>query len=209
MILNSRDIENLETRFRANFINSIGGFKSLVLIGTLSNQGNENLALFSSLFHIGANPPLCGIIIRPNQEKQNTLGNIMATGHYTINHVQASFYKKAHQCSAKYPDGLSEFEAVGLAPEYYNGITAPFVKDSNIKFACELLQKVDIEFNDTFLIIGRIIKAIVPMPFVQTDGYINIQQAQSITCSGLDAYHNTQQIARLSYARPNQQISEL
>ena len=105
MIYSNDDINGFEKRFRANFINSLGGFKSLVLIGTKSKSGNENLATFSSLFHLGANPALCGIIIRPNEEKQNTLGNIVSTKYYTINHVTPAFYKQAHQCSARYPEG--------------------------------------------------------------------------------------------------------
>ena len=207
MILDDKDIANLAPRFRAQFINSIGGFKSLVLIGTKSVQGNENLACFSSLFHLGADPALCGIIIRPNEEKQNTLGNIIANKQYTINHVHPSFYKQAHQCSAKYPDGFSEFDAVQLHPTYIDPIKAPFVQESQIKFACEMLQKIEIEINGTYLIIGRIIKTIVPDAFVRADGSIDIEQAETITCSGLDSYHSTQLLARLSYAKSDQAVT--
>ena len=87
MVYHSADLESLETRFRGNLINSLGGFKSLVLIGTASRDGKENLAVFSSLFHLGANPALCGLIVRPAEPGFNTLGNIMATGKYTLNHV--------------------------------------------------------------------------------------------------------------------------
>jgi len=209
MIYNQQEIENLETRYRANFINSLGGFKSVALIGTKSRLGNENLAIFSSLFHIGANPALCGIIIRPNEEKQNTLGNIMATQQYTINHILPSFFKQAHQCSAKYSEAESEFDKVGLTPEYLDEITAPFVKESHIKFACEMVQKIDIELNGTYLIIGKIIKTIVPDVCVHADGFINLEQAGSITCSGLDSYHTTTRMARLSYAKVDSVITEI
>ncbi len=209
MIYNNKDIEHLETRYRANFINSLGGFKSLVLIGTKSNAGNENLATFSSLFHLGANPALCGIIIRPNEPKQNTLGNILTTKQYTINHVQPHFYKQAHQCSAKYDEGKNEFREVGLSSQYIENIAAPFVEQSTIKFACEFVQKIDIELNGTTLIIGKIIKVIVPDNVLLEDGFIDIEKAESITCIGLDSYHTTKKIARLSYARVNTEISEL
>lgn len=209
MIFNHKEIANLETRYRGNFINSLGGFKSVALIGTRSNVGNENLAIFSSLFHLGANPALCGIIIRPNEEKQNTLGNIVSTKHYTINHILPSFYKQAHQCSAKYEEAESEFKKVGLTPEYFEDVTAPFVKESKIKFACEMVQKIDIELNGTYLIIGKIVKTIVPDEFINTDGFINLEQAGTITCSGLDSYHTTNKIARLSYAKVDREVSEI
>lgn len=209
MKYNQHDILTLETRYRANFINSLGGFKSVVLVGTKSKNGNENLAVFSSIFHIGANPALCGIIIRPNEEKENTLGNIVSTGHYTINHIVPSFYKQAHQCSARYHEGVSEFEKVGLTTEYADECHAPFVKESNIKFACEMVQKMDLEINGTYLIIGKITKVIVPDEHIHTDGFINLEQAGTITCSGLDSYHTTNQLARLSYAKVDVEVKEI
>ncbi|MBL7830121.1 MAG: flavin reductase [Saprospiraceae bacterium] len=209
MILFEGDLGKLERRFRANFINSLGGFKSVVLIGTKSAIGNENLAIFSSLFHIGADPSLCGIVIRPNEEKQNTLGNIMATKQYTINHILPDFYKQAHQSSAKYEEGKSEFEEVGLTPEFIDSITAPFVKESKIKFACKLIQKIDIQLNGTFIIIGEIIAVSAPSNCVHEDGKIDLEQSETITLSGLDTYHITKQIARLSYAKTNKPVDEI
>ena len=209
MIIDSNDLLNLERTYRANLINSLGGFKSLVLIGTKSQEGNENLALFSSFFHIGANPALCGIIVRPGEPRQNTLGNILTLKQYTINHVTPEFYQQAHQSSAKYAAGDSEFDKVGLQAEYIGDVPAPFVGQSGIKFACELVQKTEIELNGTTLIIGKIIKIIVPDGVLQADGYVDIEAAGTITCSGLDSYHTTQKIARLSYAQEHTPTTEL
>ncbi len=209
MILKESDIKNLERRYRANFINALGGFKSVVLVGTKSKHGNENLAIFSSFFHLGADPALCGIIVRPNEEKQNTLGNIVHTKQYTINHIQPAFYKQAHQCSAKYEAGVSEFNLLGLTPEYFDAFHAPFVQESEIKFGCELVQKIDITINGTFLIIGKIIQVFVPDAYIKNDGFIDLEAAQTITCSGLDSYHTTQSIARLTYAQVDKEAQEV
>ena len=207
MIYNLNDIEALETRYRANLINAVGGFKSLVLIGTKSPEGNENLATFSSLFHLGANPALCGIIIRPNQPKQNTLGNIVNTKQFTINHVNPAMVKQAHQCSAKYDEGCSEFKEVGLTPAYEPDVFAPFVLESRIKWACELVQKVDIELNGTYLIIGKITKLLIPDEYIAQDGFVDLEKAETVTCSGLDSYHTTNKLMRLSYAKVNTPLS--
>ncbi len=204
MVYHSADIESLETRFRGNLINSLGGFKSLILVATASGEGRENLAVFSSLFHLGAHPALCGIIVRPAEPGLNTLGNILSTGKYTLNHVHPEMVWQAHQCSAKYPQGESEFAATGLRPEYHFGFDAPFVAESRIKFACELVQKSDIELNGTTLLIGKITHLIVPDEIVGTDGFIDLEQAETVTCSGLDSYHTTQKIERLSYAKKDQ-----
>ncbi len=201
MTYNHNDILNLETRYRANLINSIGGFKSLALIATKSKEGITNLATFSSLFHLGANPALCGIIIRPSYPKRNTLGNILDTKQYTINHVLPSFINKAHQCSAKYDEGVSEFEQVGLTPEFINEVFPPFVLESNVKFACEFVEKMDIALNGTSLIIGKIVKVIFPDEILSNDGFVDLEKAQTVTCSGLDSYHTTNKVTRLSYAK--------
>ncbi|MCM5528426.1 flavin reductase family protein [Parasegetibacter sp. NRK P23] len=202
MIISSNELIALERRFRANFINSLGGFKSVALIGSRSARGNNNLAVFSSLFHLGADPALCGIIVRPNPEAENTLGNIMHSRHYTINHITEDFVQQAHQTSAKYEHGQSEFDAVGLTPEFEPGVNAPFVKESRIRFACELVQRMDITLNGTFLLIGKIIHILVPDEVVGEDGFIDLEKAGTITTSGLDSYHTTNRIARLAYAKP-------
>ena len=54
-------------------------------------QGQTNLAIFSQIFHIGANPPLVGILVRPDSVDRHTLRNIRETSWFTINHIQESF----------------------------------------------------------------------------------------------------------------------
>ena len=50
---------------RLNLINSITGVKPSNLIGTKSKDGFSNLAIFSSVVHLGSKPPLIGFITRP------------------------------------------------------------------------------------------------------------------------------------------------
>ena len=50
--LHAKDIDLLDSRERVHLINSLGGFKSVSLIGTKSPSGNTNLSIFSSIFHI-------------------------------------------------------------------------------------------------------------------------------------------------------------
>lgn len=209
MIQHLNDLQEMETRYRANFVNSLSGFKSLSLIGTRSVQGNNNLSLVSSVIHLGSDPALCGFVIRPNIETENTLGNIVQTRVYTINHVQKSFYMQAHQCSAKYPPGVSEFDQTGLHPAFCNGIAAPFVAESSVRFACHLLEKIDIQWNKTYFLIGQIIYAMVDDAFVSPDGFIDLQKAATLTVSGLDGYHSTTHLARLSYAKVGKPVTRI
>ena len=124
-----QDIREMEQRYRATFINSLGGFKSVCMIGTKNNLHQTNLAVFNSVVHIGANPPLIGFVARPAVTERHTLENLLETGFYTINHITPAIYKQAHQSSARYDRQVSEFGAVSLETEYQNDFAAPFVKE--------------------------------------------------------------------------------
>ncbi|MBC8033142.1 MAG: flavin reductase [Chitinophagaceae bacterium] len=195
------EIMALEQRYRATLVNSLGGFKSLVLIGTKSKAGTTNLAIFNSFFHIGANPPLFGFIVRPDSAERHTLANIMDTGIFTVNHVHEDFYKKAHQCSARYASNISEFEAVGLEEEYLQDFAAPYVKESRVKIGAELRERKDLSINGTILMLAQILYVSFPNQCMMPDGFLNLEKAGTLTCSGLDSYHTTNSIARLTYAK--------
>ncbi len=196
------EIMQLELRKRAHFINSVGGFKSIGLIGTCDLQGNTNLAIFSSIVHIGANPPLISFIMRPDSVDRHTLSNILSTGFYTINHVNETIFEKAHQTSARYPKEVSEFDATGLNCEYKYNFKAPFVQESNVQLGIQFKEKIDLSINQTMMIIGQIEQIHYPEECLHEDGYLDIEKAGTISCSGLDSYHRTQRIDRLPYAKP-------
>jgi len=202
MQLTYAEIMDMEQRKRAHLINSVGGFKSVCLIGTADKQGQTNLAIFSSVVHIGANPPLISFIMRPDSVERHTLANILETGVYTINHVNENIYQKAHQTSAKYPKEISEFDATGLSKEYKNTYQAPFVKESVVQLAVDFKERIDLTINGTILIIGEIRDLYFPEDCLQEDGYLDIEKAGTVSCTGLDSYHTTQRLKRLQYAKP-------
>lgn len=197
----SEDIEHMERYYRANYINSLGGFKSLALVGTRSPDGAENLALFNSFFHLGAHPPLLGCIVRPETVQRQTLEYMQSSGYYTVNHVHAGILQAAHQCSAPYPAGESEFTATGLQSVYEPEIPAPFVAESQVQYGVKFIRKELIPENGTLLVIGEIIFIRIPEESLGQDGHIDLELAGTLTCSGLDTYHRTQKIVRLPRAK--------
>jgi len=195
-------IQHWERFYRANFINTITGYKSASLIGTVNAQGQPNLAIFSNIVHLGADPALVGFVNRPLAAAPHTISNIQATKAYTINHIHPSFLAQAHQTSAKYAADVNEFAAVGLTEEYMPNITAPFVQESKVKYALELVEVIPITYNNTFFVIGKVTDAFVADNLLQPDGFINLQAAETVTSLGLDAYYATNFIDRLPYAKP-------
>jgi flavin reductase (DIM6/NTAB) family NADH-FMN oxidoreductase RutF len=203
------DIKNMEQRTRAHLINSLSGFKSANLIGTCDEQGVTNLAIVSSVFHLGADPALVGMIIRPNTVARGTLSNIEAVGQYTINHVNSLIWQQAHQTSARFDDAVSEFDEVGLTAQYEPGITAPFVAESQLKYALKLAEIQTLSINGTILVIGEITDILIPNSGIKQDGYVDIEQLDTVAISGLDSYHTTERFARLSYAKPDRPLDIL
>jgi flavin reductase (DIM6/NTAB) family NADH-FMN oxidoreductase RutF len=202
-------IMNMEKQERVHFINSLGGFKSVSLLGTINSEGQTNLGIFSSIFHIGASPALIGLIFRPSPPERDTLRNIEETGLYTINHINETMYRQAHQTSARYDAAISEFDVTGLTAEYKNNFKAPFVAESNVQFGVIFKERIDLAINNTIMIIGEIKEVYVPENCIGEDGFIDLEKANTITCSGLDSYHKTVQLDRLSYAKPDKKISSL
>jgi len=195
------EIKEWERFYRGNFINSLSGFKPVSLVGTVNEAGHPNLAIFSNIVHIGADPALIGFINRPLEAAKHTITNIRETGCYSINHIHAAIVSAAHQTSAKYPVDEDEFTATGLTAEYHPGCRAPFVMESKIRYALQLVEVVPIQHNGTFLVIGTVTDVFLDTPLIHADGFIAIEKAGSITSLGIDGYYAATPIARYEYAR--------
>ena len=202
-------IMNMEKQKRVHFANSLGGFKSVGLIGTQNKSRQTNLAIVDSILHIGSNPPLFGMIFRPGVVERHTLENILETGFYTINHINENIFKQAHQTSARYDRTISEFDVTDLNSEYKNDFFAPFVEESQVQLAMEFKEKIELTINNTVLVIGEIKAVYYPEDCLQKDGFLDIEKAASLSCSGLDSYHKTTRIDRLSYAKPDKTITSI
>ncbi|MGF1587037.1 MAG: flavin reductase family protein [Bacteroidales bacterium] len=201
MRIDKSEIEQLEQRYRTAFINSLAGFRQAVLIGTRSVDEKTNLAIFNSLIHLGANPALFGLMSRPDSVRRDTLQNILETKEYTLNFVQATHYKKAHQTSARYDEGISEFEKVGFTPVYYSGFGAPFVEEAVVKIAMKFEESIPVTINGTILIIGSIKQVDINDEMVGKDGFVNLSASEVLISQGLDAYFRSTEIGRLPYAK--------
>ncbi len=209
MHLTDAQLNDLPKRERVNLVNSLSGFKSANLIGTRSLTGQENLSIVSSCFHLGADPALMGMIIRPHSVDRHTLEYLEETGHYTINHVHESIIPRAHQTSARYPREQSEFQACGLTPHYLDGFVAPFVQEARIRLGMALEETRELAVNGTVLVIGSLRHVSLPDGLVAEDGYVDVEQAGTVALSGLDSYHLTRRQGRWRYAKPDQPPTKL
>lgn len=200
---------SLNDRYRTNLINSLHGARPAMLIGTKNKQGNTNLALFSQVLHLGANPALCGILFRPDSVDRHTLQNIRETGFFTLNSTTEGMEDRAHQTSARYAETVSEFDACGFEAEYREGFFAPFVAESPVKIGLKAQPEIRIEANGTILLLGAVEHLFVHPDILAETGHINHHHAKSLAVAGLDTYVGLKPIARFSYAKPDQALQKL
>lgn len=198
-VIERTELEALPSRYRAQFVNSLSGYKSANLVGSANPQGQPNLALVSSVVHLGADPALLAHVTRPHTVPRHTLENIEATGVYTYNAVTCQMVPQAHHSAAKFAREVSEFEHVGLTPEYHPNFAAPAVVESPLSIGMELLELVPIKHNGTLLVIGQIRWVKYPQAALHSDGHLDISKLDLTAISGLDHYHSIASMGRLSY----------
>ena len=195
-------IMDMEQRYRSTLLNSLSGFKNTHLIGTVGLRKDTNLGVFSSIVHVGANPPHLGFIMRPLTVPRGTYHNIKAKKYFTVNHVNEDILDRAHQTSANYAWRTSEFKECNLTEEYTDRHPAPYVKESKVKLGLEFVEEHHIKANGTLFLVGKVVEAILPEELITEDGYFPAEKAGSLASNGLDAYYRTEMIKRLKYARP-------
>jgi flavin reductase (DIM6/NTAB) family NADH-FMN oxidoreductase RutF len=196
------DLQAMDRYHRANFVNCLSGFKPTTLIVTQDQTGLSNVAMFTNIVHLGADPALIGFINRPKEATPHTLANIESTGFFTMNHIVRSQIEAAHQTSAKYPDGVSEFDHVNLTEQVRPEFSIPFVAGSPVQLGFKLADIMPIQHNGTYLVIGELVCAFVDESNVASDGFIDLTAAGSISTLGLQGYCQSEIIQKLGYARP-------
>ena len=202
-------IAALDKVYRINLINSLSGYKSANLIGTVSPGGKENVAVFSSVTHLGSHPALLGFILRPNKVPRNTYKNIKETGCYTINHIIDDIIEDAHHTSARYPMNVSEFDVTNLKSKYKDGFIAPFVEVSPIKIAMKYLEEYFIKANETILLLGEIQSVYIENDLLDKDGFVNLSKGKVAAINGLDGYAIPDLHERFGYQRPKDNLSAI
>ena len=202
MLLDSEDIKKLEKTKRLKLINSITGVKPANLIGTKNKGGISNLAIFSSVVHLGSKPPLLAFVTRTSKDvNRNTLNNILETKYYTINQIQKEFVKNAHYTSGKFNENISEFEMCKIEEENIDDFFAPFVKKSNLKIGMKLKEIIPIKSNDSTLVVGQVMKIIIDKSFLKNDFMFDLEKSGSIAIGGLNEYFTTKNLDHFPYVR--------
>jgi flavin reductase (DIM6/NTAB) family NADH-FMN oxidoreductase RutF len=193
--------QNWEETFKVNFFHSATGVKPAILIGTKNQSGVANLAIFSSVFHLGSKPPIFGFMVRPGFTDGNTYDNIVKTGQYSFNLFSLHQAGQAHQTAARYAPEINEFEAVGLPEASLNG--TPCLANAPLVMVLRYLETIPIKYNDTKIVVGEVISVGCRPEYLSKPGLFNHELAETAGVSGLDTYYQHVQKNRFAYAKPD------
>ena len=202
-------INTMDKIRRLNLINSCTGYKSANLIVTKSKSEISNVAIFSSVTHLGSNPPMISFITRPLSVKRDTYNNIKENPYFSVNHITENMIVDAHHTSANYDESISEFDKTNLIEEHKEGIEVSFVKDSPVQLLCKYINEYYIKENDTVLIIASIENLFFDEKVLHKDNWLQLDRAKVVTINGLDGYALPLLLDRFEYARPDKKTNSL
>ena len=204
-MIDKHALQSLSKRQRVALVNGLPGFKPVVLVGTVNATNGTNLCIINSCFHVGADPALMGMIIRPAPEgtERHTLENILAAKTYSVNAVTRDMAQRAHHTSARFSRDQSEFDACGFTEYWQDDFTAPFVSESPLQLGLKLAEHLPLAINGTHLIIGSIDQIHLSDDARRDDGTVDLQSLDIVAGVGLDAYHSVNTGQRFTYAKPD------
>ncbi len=196
----SADWAKLSSRAFADWFSQLEGLRSPVAVGTYDGSEGLNLAVFNSMTHIGARPPLLALVFRPLTVERHTYDNLKATGVYTINHLAAAHVDALHQTSAKYPAGVSEFDAVGLTA-VSSAAGAPYVQEASVSMQLRFVEEHHVAANDCVIVIG----AVEELRIVDTASFgesrLDWTSQAALVVSGLYNYYDVSHRVTKPYAK--------
>jgi flavin reductase (DIM6/NTAB) family NADH-FMN oxidoreductase RutF len=195
------DIEKMDRIQRLNLVNSCTGYKSANLIATISNEGKINVAVFSSVTHLGSDPALISFTLRPTTVPRHTYKNIKEYGYFSVNHIIADHIADAHHTSAAYPEEISEFDQTNLQAVYHNDCPVPFVKGSPVKLLCKYVNEYLIQENGCILVVASIEAIFYEEELLTPDKWLQLDKGKVVAINGLDGYALPELLERLPYAR--------
>ena len=149
--------------------------RPIAWISTVDPQGATNLAPFSFFNGVASNPPTVSVSFsfNPHREdnRKDTLRNILATGEFVINSVGEPFETQMHASSGDYPLGASEIEALTLTTVPSRTVAPGRLGESGVAFECRLDRTIPIGSGpgSATLVLGRVLCIEV------VDGLVNEQ----------------------------------
>lgn len=133
--------EELEVRDLHQILLGSVAPRPIAFVGTLDEDGGNNLAPFSFFNVFSANPPL--VIFSParrgrDNTTKDTYENLLKLGECTVNIVSYPMVNQMVLASTEYEKGVDEFVKSGFTPESCELIKPKRVAESPVSYECRI-----------------------------------------------------------------------
>lgn len=129
--------------------------RPIAVVGTLNENGTDNLAAFSYFNAVSTEPPCVMFSVTQTRTgKKDTLINVEREKEFVIHIAEASQVSIVDQTGESLPYGESERSKLGLTLTPSKWIRTPRVTEFKVAFECILEKLVDVGGNT--IVIGRI-----------------------------------------------------
>ena len=146
-----------------------------MLITSKNENGSLNVAPFSWITPISAQPLYLLLALLTLPRKQDSLKNIERTGEFGVGLPQINLAGKLVQASFDYPKGVGKFDFLSLTEERPVMINTGLIKECRANFECKV-EKLEL-IGDHTLLIAKVLAVHYEKELYLKDFTINLNKA--------------------------------
>lgn len=127
--------------------------RPIAWVGSVSEDGVDNLAPFSFFNVASTNPAVISISIANQLDgsHKDSLTNILATDYFSVSMVSHKQAKVMHDSGQGFAPEQDEFAELNIKKAKCNHINAPKVADTALSFECKFRQQIELGSNNLIL----------------------------------------------------------
>jgi flavin reductase (DIM6/NTAB) family NADH-FMN oxidoreductase RutF len=182
-----------------NPLNALIAPRPIGWIGSISADGEENLAPFSYFNAFSADPVIVGFA--PNSKladgtPKDTLANVRQSGEFTASVVSLDLAKQMNESSRVLDHGDSEFSLTGLTAATSRSVKPPHVAEAKAVLECKVWDIVGLPGmpggRQSHLVLGEVIGIYIEDDLV-VDGKVDILRLRPVARLGYFDYCSVQE----------------
>ncbi|MEW1824054.1 flavin reductase family protein [Streptomyces sp. NPDC088196] len=169
--------------------------RPIAWVSTVSADGTDNLAPHSFFTVSSVAPP---IVQFTSIGRKDSLRNVEATGQFVVNLAPESLVDEVNKTATDFPEGVSEFDAVGVEREAGVRVKAPRVARSPVALECELHSTLGL--GNATVVFGRVVHLAVDET-VLDNGHPEITRLRPLARLGKDEWSTIGEVLDLRRIR--------
>lgn len=169
--------------------------RPIAWVSTVSADGTDNLAPHSFFTVSSVAPP---IVQFTSIGRKDSLRNVEATGQFVVNLAPESLVDEVNKTATDFPEGVSEFDAVGVEREAGARVKAPRVARSPVALECELHSTLGL--GNATVVFGRVVHLAVDET-VLDNGHPEITRLRPLARLGKDEWSTIGEVLDLRRIR--------